>query len=318
MRFQKHQWSKETVFVLLGIFFLVFACDNLQLPNGHGGGLNSENGQDDNQNTSPTVSIAATPKSGRKPLSVQFSSSAQDSNGFIEVFKWSFGDGSTSTKTDPTHQYLNVGTYTARLTVTDNGGASASDTTEIIVYPEEPQEILLQGTGDTATTFFTLEKGLSVFAMSHIGTSNFYIWLMKDNGDTIGLLVNEIGSFDGSTAIGITATGNYLLDVNADGNWTVQIKQPRPISVPTITSFSGIGMKATELFFLNSDLKIFTLSHNGSSNFIVWLLDKNGGYVDLLANEIGSYNGSTAVSIDSSDPHILTIDADGSWSISID
>lgn len=60
--------------------------------------------------------------------------------------------------------------------------------------------------------------------MSHDGSSNFIVWLMDDQGNKVELLANEIGSFDGSTAISITTPGTYLLDVDSDGNWKASIE----------------------------------------------------------------------------------------------
>jgi hypothetical protein len=58
--------------------------------------------------------------------------------------------------------------------------------------------------------------------MTHTGQSNFAIWLHDDEGDREGLLVNKIGDFTGSKALGVTA-GAFFLVVNADGDWTVTI-----------------------------------------------------------------------------------------------
>ncbi len=54
----------------------------------------------------------------------------------IQRFDWDFGDG-TSVKNDqfPEHIFSQVGTYTVRLTVTDDEGASAVDTQTIIITP---------------------------------------------------------------------------------------------------------------------------------------------------------------------------------------
>ena len=51
------------------------------------------------------------------------------------------------------------------------------------------------------------------------------IWPLDSQGNTVDLLVNEIGPFDGSTAVGIQQSENYLLNVTADGNWTVTIEE---------------------------------------------------------------------------------------------
>lgn len=65
----------------------------------------------------------------------------------IRDFAWDFGDpGSgaenTSTSDSPSHIYAQPGTYTVRLTVTDEGGLSSTTTRDVVVEPEaspEPQ-----------------------------------------------------------------------------------------------------------------------------------------------------------------------------------
>jgi endonuclease/exonuclease/phosphatase family metal-dependent hydrolase len=79
-------------------------------------------------NQPPQVTITATPASGAAPLAVNFTSNASDPDGYIASYSWVFGDGQTSTQYNPTNIYASAGTYTARLTVTDNLGATASVT----------------------------------------------------------------------------------------------------------------------------------------------------------------------------------------------
>jgi len=64
---------------------------------------------------------------------VNFASSASDPDGYITSYSWSFGDGNGSSVQNPTNTYQSAGTYTARLTVTDNSGASTSATVQINV-----------------------------------------------------------------------------------------------------------------------------------------------------------------------------------------
>jgi endonuclease/exonuclease/phosphatase family metal-dependent hydrolase len=77
-------------------------------------------------NQPPQVTVAAIPTSGIAPLPVSFTSNASDPDGNIASYSWSFGDGQTSTLANPTNTYSSAGTYTARLTVADNSGATAS------------------------------------------------------------------------------------------------------------------------------------------------------------------------------------------------
>jgi hypothetical protein len=81
-------------------------------------------------------------------------------------------------------------------------------------------------TGKTATDFFDLGKGLKRFAMTHEGDRNFMVWLLDKNGAQVpgGLLANEIGPYEGSRAIQVPKDDIYLLQVEADGIWSVEVE----------------------------------------------------------------------------------------------
>ena len=71
-------------------------------------------------NTPPTAGFS----SSCTGLSCAFSDSSTDTDGSVTAWKWSFGDGATSTIRNPSHTYGAAGTYTVNLTVRDNGGAT--------------------------------------------------------------------------------------------------------------------------------------------------------------------------------------------------
>ncbi|HWP43177.1 MAG TPA: PKD domain-containing protein, partial [Blastocatellia bacterium] len=89
-------------------------------------------------NRPPAVSIAASATSGFAPLTVQFSSSASDPDGQIVSYAWDFGDGQTSSEPSPVHVFTASGSYTARLVVTDDAGATASAEVLILVAENTP------------------------------------------------------------------------------------------------------------------------------------------------------------------------------------
>ena len=83
------------------------------------------------------------------------------------------------------------------------------------------------GRGQQASRLFALDEGLAVFAMQHDGQSNFIVELLDDNGNRVGTLTNAVGLFDGSKAVRIPHSGNYLLNIDADGEWKVGLISPQ-------------------------------------------------------------------------------------------
>jgi len=85
-------------------------------------------------NQPPTAVLRATPSSGNAPLTVAFDGTgSSDADGTVSAYSWDFGDGSSGSGPNVGHVYPNAGSYTARLMVTDNSGASASATATITV-----------------------------------------------------------------------------------------------------------------------------------------------------------------------------------------
>ena len=87
-------------------------------------------------NKSPGARFTASPTSGEAPLNVSFNASASyDLDGSITSYVWTFGDGGSSSGATAAHTYTSAGTYTARLRVTDNDGATDTTTKTILVTP---------------------------------------------------------------------------------------------------------------------------------------------------------------------------------------
>ncbi len=223
---------------------------------------------------------------------------------------WTGGSGSQNTDNLTTKQ-----TYTLFCTGVD-GVSTPNVSVTVNVQSAPPVPITLSGSGQQATQQFTLQQGLSVFTMQNSGQSNFIVHLLNSSGNTVEGLANVIGSFSGSQAVKISVQGSYLLNVDSDGPWTITITQPRTTSAPSSANLSGRGPEATAFFSLSSGLHMFAFTHDGSSNFIVHLLDKNGNSVESLVNEIGAYSGSKAEYI-SSGIYLLNVEADGNWAVQI-
>lgn len=83
----------------------------------------------------PTASFTATPLAGQYPLPVQFTDTSQ---GGPTSWAWDFGDGTTSTLTNPAHTYAAAGSYAVSLTVTNSKGTDTSTQTNLIQVNDQP------------------------------------------------------------------------------------------------------------------------------------------------------------------------------------
>jgi PKD repeat protein len=88
-------------------------------------------------------------------------SRSHDLDGSIVSYKWTFGDGATTSKTVPTttHVYTEDGTYTIRLTVTDNSGKTDTGTKIITVRRTTSSLSILTSPNPTTTKEGTQIKG---------------------------------------------------------------------------------------------------------------------------------------------------------------
>jgi PKD repeat protein len=102
----------------------------------------------------PSAAFTLSPTSPVSGHPVAFkgtTSSDPNSGGSISSYSWSFGDGGTASGAAPSHTYREKGTYTVKLTVTDNFGISTSVSRRVTVRaagPPTPSHASLSGVGN--------------------------------------------------------------------------------------------------------------------------------------------------------------------------
>jgi len=84
---------------------------------------------------SPSANFSAAPTEGKAPLTVKFTDKSIRSP---TKWKWDFGDGTTSTRQNPTHKYSKVGSYTVKLTATNAKGSNTATKTDYIKVVTKP------------------------------------------------------------------------------------------------------------------------------------------------------------------------------------
>ena len=98
---------------------------------------------------------------------------------------------------------------------------------------------------------------------------------------------------------------------------TKETKQTETIKKQTPVKLEGSGDKVKTIT-LNKGVAIFTMDHSGNRNFSVVIKGSNGEYLDLLANDIGNYNGQKTFTVTKDGTYLIEITASGKWTIDIE
>jgi chitodextrinase len=187
----------------------------------------------------PTAVLKATPASGTAPLMVAFDGTgSSDPDGSITTYSWDFGDGTSGSGATLSHQYANAGSYTARLTITDTSGMSASATGTISVSPAPSCTFSLSSTrasfgarGGTGTVSVTAPQGcgwtssgapawITVISGSGSGSGSFnYTVARNTSGARTATLtvaggafrVDQLGTKQATAGVYAPSSGGFFL-----------------------------------------------------------------------------------------------------------
>jgi gliding motility-associated-like protein len=112
-------------------------------------------------NPLPIVNFTPNPTTGCSPLYVQFvdASTAQPGSTYL----WNFGDNTTSTLQNPSHTFIQTGTFIITLTITTPDGCTHSlSLPAVTVYPNPVASFMVNPqAGNTATEFYFYDQSYS-------------------------------------------------------------------------------------------------------------------------------------------------------------
>jgi PKD repeat protein len=148
--------------------------------------------------TPPAAVISSSATVGSVPLQVHFDgSSSSDSDGSIVSHQWDLGDGATAAGAQVTHTYSTAGTFTAKLTVTDDDGLTGSTTTPVLVsLPSEETNAAPEAVISTSSN-----QGLIPLSVAFDASGSH---------DPDGEIITYTWNFgDGTTGSGISAAHLY-------------------------------------------------------------------------------------------------------------
>lgn len=192
--------------------------------------LNTANVLTGGVNIPPTALINANPVVGNAPHSVTLNGSGStDIDGVIADYHWSFGDGQSGAGISAVHDYVQVGLYEVVLTVTDNSGATGTQTTFINVGVDSgannPPVAVFNALPDSGVVPLEVIFDASDSADSD-GTIASYNWDFGDNQSGSGMIVSHSYGLAGSYTVTLTVTDNDLAASTYSKNITAAPSEP--------------------------------------------------------------------------------------------
>ncbi|WP_331724465.1 collagenase (plasmid) [Streptomyces longwoodensis] len=181
-------------------------------------------------------------------LQVTFTDQSTDADGTIASRSWNFGDGTTSTAANPSKTYSAAGTYTVKLTVTDDKGATSTATRTVTVGSGG-------GTVTECTGTDTRELGQNCQRSNQAATTgNYaYLYLYVPAGTTQLKITTAGGTGDADlyySNSGWATTTSYTQRATGAGNsHTLTITNPPAganyISLHAVSGFSGVTVSTS-------------------------------------------------------------------------
>ena len=268
-------------------------------------------------NRAPTASIAANPDSGSAPLTVDFSGAdSSDADGNIQTYAWDFGDTSGASGRTASHTFETSGTYTVRLVVTDDDGAT--DRTSMTIDAgsngdNSADPAHYDGVGDDTISIEPPSDGPFLLEVSGNDEGQYFVVTGYDTeGNVTSNFIATTDPFDGVT---VDPSGDTAeLEIMAPGAWSVDVRPletAETLSVPGRISGSGPdvfrveGTPTTARIQGNDDGKYFNIKGFSSA----------GDWTALLVDSTDPYDGQVSVPEETS---IIDVDAVGDWTVEIE
>lgn len=253
-----------------------------------------------------------------EPTTVYFQNNSATGNPET-AYLWDFGDGSTSTSINPSHSYLNNGSYTVTL-IADANGCGKDTIISVnhieIAVPPAPMvsnyctldnpviaDLTADGTGDmvwfsSPSSITPLHVGPTYTTPSISSPTTYYVETQIPNG------IQHVGPVDNTFGSGNNFNSPYLEYLE----FTVY----QPITLESFKTYSGIAGNRTIELYTGTGTLITTavrdIPHGESIVNLGWELQPGnyrigGTYMNLYKNGSGCnypYNLASLVSITSS------------------
>lgn len=234
-------------------------------------------------NRAPTASFTANPvptsQPGVLPRTIAFDGSGStDPDGSIVTFTWDFGDGSPSgSGATINHTYSNSGRFTAKLTVTDNRGATGSVSKSVTANIPPTVDFSFASVGPEAPDLLTVNFNGSASSDPDGGIAS-YQWNFGDNSPSgAGPTPQHTYAIQGTYSVTLTCFDNL------GGSTSLTKSVPLLGTLPFITQISPANGT------VNSTVAITSLTGGNFQNGAGVRLTRSG-QTDIAATNVNVVN----------------------------
>jgi PKD repeat protein len=205
------------------------------------------------------VTATQSATSGKGPLNVTFTATAA---GGVSPYgyTWNFGDGNTSTTQNPVHEYCKVGSFTPKVTASDNAGHTATSVLTAVSITSSScgsSTTQLTATATGAPTTGTVPLTVDFTGSASGGTPAYtYAWNFGDGARssapspvhtynvsgkyTAMFWVNDSASHSASSSVSVTVNNIVKQSVSV-----AMVASPKSGSAPLAVSFSAAASGGT-------------------------------------------------------------------------
>jgi gliding motility-associated-like protein len=258
-------------------------------------------------NPSPTAAFTSNLTLACAPATIQYTDQSSAGSGPpISSWSWTFGDGNTSSQTNPTDTYSAVGYYPVSLTVTNSAGCSSqfANARYLRVVPGIQPNFTFNQTSVACSAPFT---GTLVNQTAGPGTLS-YTWAM-DNGASPASStdVNPIVTFPAASTYNITLNATSSLGCSASTqqpltltNLTPQLNGPSSVCVNEPATFSDGSTPAPNAVAWNfgdgttANTLTATKTWSAVGSYTVKLVDSYSTCSDSTSTTVQVVNSPTA------------------------
>ena len=215
---------------------------------------------------SPVADFSFTGANVTAPATVQFANNSTNATSY----SWDFGDGSTSTSANPSHNYTAGGVFSVTLIATGAGGSN-SVTKNVTLISAVPPSVNFSFTGDSK------EANDTVTFNNTTSNATSYSW---DFGDgTTSTLPNPVHVYTsgGTFTVTLTATGS---GGNGTKSSTVTVYNPTQLKFQVINTSGTPQVGATVTLYNN------VTDYNNKTNPVITSTTDASGY--FLASRLSS------------------------------